>query len=110
MSAPLPSAPMAYAIENAIFQWEEGEARLRDVGPAERRALERAIEAVQAELRRRLGSSFTLAELSDLYSDADWAAHAARGAGRGTDAAWVADAAFCRYAREAADYGGSWRR
>lgn len=101
---------MAYALENAIFQWEEGEVRLRNAAPSDRRAIERAIAAVQAELRRRLGSSFTLAELSDLYGEADWAAHAARGAGRGTDAAWVADAAFGRYAREAVDYGGSWRR
>ena len=101
---------MAYALENAIFQWEEGEARVRAAAPAERRGIERAVAAVEAELRRRLGSSFTLAELSDLYAEADWAAHAARGAGRGTDASWVADAAFGRYAREAADYGGSWRR
>ena len=57
------------------------------------------------ELRRRLGSSFSLAELTDLYAaNTDWASDIARGAGAGTDAAQVVDAAFGRYAREAVDY------
>ena len=57
------------------------------------------------ELRRRLGSSFSLAELIDLYgANTDWASDVARSAGAGTDAAQVVDAAFGRYAREAVDY------
>ena len=48
-------------------------------------------------LRRRLGSTFTLEELVALYtSSADF----------GADPAWLVDAAFGRYAREAADYAG----
>ena len=49
------------------------------------------------ELRRRLGSSFTVEELADLYAAApDF----------GADPAWLVDAAFGRYAREATDFAG----
>ena len=49
------------------------------------------------KLRRRLGSRFTLEELADLYgSSPDF----------GADPSWLVDAAFGRYAREAADYAG----
>ena len=61
---------MSYAIDNALFQWEDGERRLREDGGLEGPAL-----AVLEELRRRLGSSFSLAELADLYAGGtDWAA------------------------------------
>lgn len=98
---------MQYALENALFQWEEGERRLREAPPLERADLERAAAAVVVGLRRRLGSSFTVEELADLYADGlDWALEIARGEAAGVDAAWVADAAFNRYAREAANYSG----
>lgn len=93
---------MAYALENAISQWEEGERRVRDD-----RTLDAAVGAVLDELRRRLGSTFEVAELAELYSgDPDWASDLARSRSAGADAVHVVDAAFCRYAREAADYGG----
>lgn len=96
---------MAYAIENALFQWEEGERRLRDTAEPAREDLERAQWVILDELRRRLGSAFTLAELADLYgSGTDWASDLARMRSAGTDAAWVVDAAFARYAREASDF------
>lgn len=102
---------VAYAIENALFQWEEGERRLRDSPEAERGDLERALELVFVGLRRRLGSSFTITELSDLYaSGVDWAAALARQRSAGTDAASVVDAAFGRYAREAEDFAGGRHR
>ena len=95
---------MAYSIENALFQWEEGERRVRDAG-----GLDAATGAVVEELRRRLGSTFTLEELAGLYEDGfDWANEVARQRG-GADSAWVVDAAFSRYAREAADYAGGRR-
>ena len=110
-AARLPTAAtvgeMAYALENALFQWEEGERRLREVPGAERARLEPEVAAVLEELRRRLGSSFSLAELADVYgAEVDWAMAVARGGSAGTDAAWVVDAAFNRYAREAMDYAG----
>jgi hypothetical protein len=99
-----------YAIENALFQWEEGERRLRQTDEPAKQQLEQAVEDVLAELRRRLGSSFTLGELADFYaSGTDWASDLAQSRGAGTDSAWVVDTAFSRYAREASDYGGGRR-
>ncbi len=69
--------------------------------------LEPATFAVLEELRRRLGSSFVVDELADLYGrDTDWALELARRTGAGTDSATVVDAAFWRYVREAKDYAG----
>ncbi|HKP89864.1 MAG TPA: hypothetical protein VJT75_07790 [Thermoleophilaceae bacterium] len=98
---------MGYALENAQFQWEEGERRLRDADDARRAPLERATGAVVDEIRRRLGSRFSLEELSELYAGStDWASEVARRTFAGTESTWIVDAAFARYAREAADYGG----
>jgi hypothetical protein len=89
---------VSYALENALFQWEDGERRLREADPSDRGRLQVAAERVLEELRRRLGSEFTIQELSDLYgSEPAWLA--------GAPAAAI-DAAFARYAREAADFGG----
>ena len=96
---------MAYALENALFQWEEGERRIREAPEPERLDLERAAGAVLGELRKRLGSTFTVDELADLYgSGTDWAADLAGGAGG--EASLVVDAAFGRYAREASNFAG----
>ena len=65
---------MSYALDNAMFQWSAGEARLREAEPQEQADLERAAAAVGDELRRRLGSSFELEELIALYaSGTEWA-------------------------------------
>ena len=102
---------MPYSIENALFQWEEGERRLRQTSDPASGQLDLAVETVLAELRRRLGSTFTLRELADLYAGGvDWASDLAQRRSAGTDSPWVVDAAFNRYAREAADYGGGRRR
>jgi hypothetical protein len=101
---------VGYALENARFQWEEGERRLRESETPRRAALERAAAMVLDELRRRLGSRFTLEELSDLYAgSSDWASEVARRAFAGTESSWIVDAAFARYAREASDHGGGAR-
>ncbi len=98
---------MPYALENALFQWEEGEQRIREAPELERADLERAVRSVLDELRRRLGSSFTVDELAAFYGEGvDWAAAIARGESAGSDAGWVVDAAFGRYAREAANFAG----
>lgn len=100
---------MSYAVDNAVFQWEEGERRVREQGT--RSSLDRAAAAVLDGLRRRLGSSFTLQELADVYAaEEEWAGAAARRYEQGTDAAFAVDAAFARYGREAKDYSGSFRR
>ncbi|MGE5635367.1 MAG: hypothetical protein ACM3UV_00265 [Nocardioidaceae bacterium] len=93
---------MAYALENALFQWREGERRAREAPE-----LDAAVDALVDELRRRLGSSFVLRELADAYAaGTDWAEDLAVRRGAGADAAHVVDAAFGRYAREASDYAG----
>jgi hypothetical protein len=89
---------VSYALDNALFQWEEGERRVREAEPAERVRLLHAAERIVEELRQKLGSEFTIQELSDLYgSEPAWLG--------GTPAIAI-DAAFARYAREAADFGG----
>jgi hypothetical protein len=98
---------MPYAVENAIYQWEEGERRIRETPEPARADLERAAEIVLGDLRRRLGSRFVLDELADYYSSGtDWAEELAVSYAAGTDATAVVDAAFARYAREASNYAG----
>jgi hypothetical protein len=98
---------VSYAVENAIFQWEEGERRLREMSEPARGQLENAVTVVLDELRRRLGSAFTVEELASFYArDVDWASDLAQSQAAGTDSSWVVDAAFNRYAREATNYAG----
>jgi hypothetical protein len=98
---------MPYALENALYQWREGERRLAEFPELARADLERAVNAVVDELRKRLGSSFVLDELADLYGEGtDWATQLAERLAAGTDSATVVDAAFARYAREASNFAG----
>ena len=98
---------MAYALENALYQWREGERRVAGTDEPARADLERAADAVVEALRKRLGSSFVLDELADMYADGtDWATELARRYAAGTDAAAVVDSAFARYAREASNFAG----
>jgi len=98
---------MAYAIENALYQWRDGERRIASASEPARADLEMAVEAVVEELRRRLGSTFVLDELAAFYAEGtDWALELARRHAAGTDAATVVDAAFNRYARESSNYAG----
>ena len=98
---------MSYALENALFQWEEGERRIAEADPRERPQLERVTRMIVGELRRRLGGQFGVEELADLYAaGTDWAGDIARTESSGTDTGWIVDAAFWRYAREAYDFAG----
>jgi len=98
---------MAYAIENARYQWDEGERRLRQADPEHAAALERVLWQLIDELRKRLGSTFTLEELASLYNEGtDWADDMASRREAGLDTGAVVDAAFARYAREAWNFSG----
>jgi len=98
---------MAYALENALYQWRDGDRRLAATPEPAKADLELAVDAVVEELRKRLGSRFVLDELTDLYGEGtDWAIEVARRRAAGTDAATVVDAAFARYAREASNFAG----
>jgi hypothetical protein len=98
---------VAYAAENALYQWREGERRVARAPEPARSDLDDAADVVVDSLRRRLGSSFMMDELVDLYArDTDWALQLARDRRAGSDAASVVDAAFARYVREAKDFAG----
>ena len=91
-------------------QWEDAFRGLRSRRPPdiEPRILEQ-MEAVTVELRRRIGGTFTLRELADVYAESESWTHNAV-AERATSAGWVttastaSDAAFHLYARGARDY------
>jgi hypothetical protein len=90
--------------------WQDGERRLRAADPHDVTALERVVDELVIELRRRLGGPFTTDELARLYlsEGTDWAFTLATRAAPSNPAAWdmptVAGAAFARYAREASDF------
>jgi hypothetical protein len=100
--------------ENAVYQWRAGEQRVA-AQPAERaRQVERVVEALVAELRRRLGGRFLTDELVELYArDTRWCLALAMRVAPDDPWAWeagvVVDAAFGHYLREAADYAGGRR-
>ena len=102
------------SFDTAMFQWREGQARLREADSADRAALERVGGRIVDELRRRLGGAFTTDELAGLYDrGTDWCLEIAFEAAPDNPRAWesqtVADAAFARYVREAVDFAGGRR-
>jgi hypothetical protein len=107
---------VSFAIDTAVLQWEEGYRSIEGArtGRPEGRALGRAVMAVQEELRKRLGSTFTVAELASFYREsADWALDLAMRAAATEappiDSSAAVDAAFYLYMREAADFAGGTR-
>lgn len=103
------------SFENAIYQWREGERRVRDEPDPQRQAvLERVTSHLVGELRRRLGGRFRSDELVELYGrGTSWCLQEAISAAPDDPWAWdsrlVCDAAFARYLREAVDYAGGRR-
>ncbi len=100
--------------ETAVFDWRAGERRLEQAPPRERDEMERVVTAIVAELRRRIGSTFTVDELSCLYDQGtDWCLGVAQRIAPEAPFAWdsaiVADAAFHRYLRSAVDFAGGRR-
>jgi hypothetical protein len=101
--------------EEVIGLWREGQRRLAQADPAVRPALERVTEEIVAELRRRVGGTFSTEELARFYGDEgiDWCFGIAVRTVPSNPEAWdlttVANAAFARYVREASDYAGGAR-
>ena len=95
----------------ARTDWERGFAEL-EAQKSDRRRYARlldAVDAVTAELRARVGQTFTLDQLVDAYADVDrWGrdavAERAPYDGWPRDLALVEDAAFHLYARGALDF------
>jgi hypothetical protein len=102
---------MATSVEAARQQWAEGNRRLESLAsePDIYRRLIRQLEVATEELRKRVGETFTLAELADAYEASDrWLREAVeeRAAlpGWSRQLSVVQDAAFHLYARGATDY------
>jgi len=104
---------VAYPLDNALFQWEEGARRLGELArdPRAARTATRAVDSIRDELRRRIGPTFTAQELADLYGrGTDWCLEAARRAAPmgavDLDTQAIVDGAFYLYLRGASDYSG----
>ncbi len=102
---------MTADVESARSDWEEAYRRLGEEArnPGRSESLQRQLEVVSDELRRRVGSTFTLRELAREYSQAEpWVRDVV--AVRAASPGWprtlsvVEGAAFYVYSRGALDY------
>jgi len=100
------------SVELARQHWAEGHRRLvrtKDPEPRLHARMLEQMDVVTAELRARVGRTFTLAELAAAYGQADvWARAAienhAENPGWLSSATTATDAAFYLYSRGARDY------
>ncbi len=103
---------MEGAVELARQHWAEGYRRLARTKDREPQIYARMldqVDVVTAELRARVGKTFTLGELADAYGGADvWARAAVEEHAESPDwlssASTAADVAFHLYSRGARDY------
>ncbi|MGH2912856.1 MAG: hypothetical protein ACRDJ3_10340 [Solirubrobacteraceae bacterium] len=98
-------------LDNAIYQWQQGERRLLGASAERRPLLQRIADTLVVELRRCLGGRFTAEELVGLYErGTSWCLQSAMDIAPDDPWAWdsrvVVDAAFARYLHEAVDYAG----
>jgi hypothetical protein len=107
---------MSYPVENALYEWEEGYSRLQSLAdrPGVYRGVHFAIDAVRDEMRRRLGATFRVADLADLYGrGTDWCLEVAAAAAPERAVDWdpqvITDAAFYLHLRAARDWAGGKR-
>jgi hypothetical protein len=98
-------------IETARQQWRDGQRRLEELrrDPVLHRRLLAQVDTLTAELRRRIGGTYTLQELAEAYRAAEpWLQDTLEEGdaepGWERHATLVLDAAFDLYARGAADY------
>lgn len=102
------------SFELVAQEWKQGARRAAEAPPEQRVTVDRVVAELVAELRRRLGGTFTVDELVDLYDrGTGWCMEIAFAIAPGAPWAWdprtTADAAFARYVREAQDYAGGRR-
>jgi hypothetical protein len=103
---------MPIALDQTRREWELGQRRFQDElreSPRSSDAWLGELDAVTAELRRRVGQSFTLAQLADAYAGAEaWSREAVEeiepASGWARRLTTVTDAAFHLYSRGAVDY------
>jgi len=102
---------MPIALDQTRREWEHGYHRFQhEVHETPRgETLLAELDAVTAELRRRVGQTFTLADLADAYAESEaWTREAVAetepAGGWPRRLATVTEAAFYLYARGAVDY------
>lgn len=102
---------MTTDIESARRDWEDGYRKLLAASGDPRRSerLHAQVDAIVAELRKRVGATFTLAQLADAYAGSEaWLQAAIDEHAPVPDwprtVALAGDAAFYIYARGAVDY------
>lgn len=101
---------MSYPLENALFNWEAGIERLREIEREGNLRGDRLIVPVRLELRRRLGATFTAAELADLYgAGTDWVLQLEGVDPASPDIQELTDAAFWLHLQAAGDFAGGRR-
>jgi len=105
------TSPPVPVLDSVRQEWEEGNRRFEELARdrALRPRLFAQLEIVTDELRKRVGQTFTLAELASAYASADdWVRdvveHRAETPGWPRTLSVVQDAAFHLYQRGAADY------
>jgi hypothetical protein len=98
-------------VSAARREWADGARRFDEAArdPSRADALHAQRDAVLEELRRRLGATFTLAELADAYDGAErWLRQVieerAPSRGWARTVSLAGDAAFHTYSRQAQDY------
>ncbi len=102
---------MSSVLETARHEWEDGHRRVQSAAadhPRYERLLAE-VDVVLEQLRRRVGQTFSLADLANAYSDSDrWVQEALSEVGSAPGwparASTAQDAAFHLYARGAVDY------
>jgi hypothetical protein len=99
-------------LESMRRDWADGERRLaaaRARDPARAAVYDRVVAELRRTLRRRIGQTFSLADVAQVYSrSAGWARDVAQvtapGAAYAHDLAVTADAVFAEAARQASDW------
>lgn len=96
-------------VEGARREWEESHRRLGEEAGSSRGELLEQVEAITDELRRRVGATFTLAELAAHYAGAErWSRETVSAIepspGWPTTLTLVEGAAFHLFSRAAVDY------
>ncbi len=99
---------MSYAVENALYQWREGERRIANArrSPPRPTSTRRPTSSWRRCAAGSARASWWTSSPTSTRRDTDWALELARRNAAGTDAASVVDAAFARYVREAKDFAG----
>lgn len=101
---------MTYPLENALFQWEAGIERLRQLERGGMLRGDQVTVPVREELRRRLGATFSAADLADLYgAGTDWASQLGGVDPGMSDLQDLVNAAFWLHLQAASDFAGGRR-